>query len=209
MVFARRCRLAIERRNENVTSESITMEQIKRLASMSVNIERLPAPNDRGEISKRPGADFSEVLGRASAVTPPTLLPIAKNARLMSQNGAAPLAMLGAVDRSVKETFHERALGLRAYRQELLASNIANADTPGYKAVDIDVAEALRNGQSSASTLQLKYHVPSQGSVDGNTVEMDVERTKFAENALMYEYEVDRVKGYYKTIDDLLKNTPY
>ena len=43
---------------------------------------------------------------------------------------------------------HERTLALRAYRQELLASNIANADTPGYKAVDIDIARALRNGQS-------------------------------------------------------------
>jgi flagellar basal-body rod protein FlgB len=38
---------------------------------------------------------------------------------------------------------------------------------------------------------------------------MDVERAKFAENALMYEYEVDRVKGFYKSMDDLLKNTPY
>ena len=48
-----------------------------------------------------------------------------------------------------------------------------------------------------------------QGSLDGNTVDMDVERAKFAENALMYEYEVDRVKGFYKSMDDLLKNTPY
>jgi len=45
--------------------------------------------------------------------------------------------------------------------------------------------------------------------VDGNTAEMDVERAKFTENALMYEYEVDRVKGHYKDMEDLLKNTPY
>ncbi len=55
---------------------------------------------------------------------------------------------------------------------------------PGYKAREIDIKEALRNGQSATSKLQLKYHVPTQGSIDGNTVEMDVERAKFTENAL-------------------------
>ena len=104
---------------------------------------------------------------------------------------------------------HETALALRAYRQQLLASNIANADTPNYKAVDIDIADALRNGRSTPSEVPLKYVVPSQGSVDGNTVEMDVERAKFAENALMYEYEVDRVKGHYQMQQELLKNLPY
>jgi len=105
-------------------------------------------------------------------------------------------------------SLNERALGLRAYRQELLASNIANADTPDYKAVDFDIQEALRTGKT-AKTVEVKYVIPSQGSVDGNTVEMDVERVKFAENALMYEYHVDRVRGHYKDMEDLLKNTPY
>ncbi|MDP1595392.1 flagellar basal body rod protein FlgB [mine drainage metagenome] len=107
-----------------------------------------------------------------------------------------------------EDSLNERALGLRAYRQELLASNIANADTPGYKAVDFDIQEALRTGKT-AKTVEVKYVIPSQGSVDGNTVEMDVERVKFAENALMYEYHVDRVRGHYKDMEDLLKNTPY
>ena len=104
---------------------------------------------------------------------------------------------------------NERALGLHAYRLQLLASNIANADTPNYKAVDIDVGEALKNGQSVNSKIPLKYHVPQQGSVDGNTVDMDVERVKFIDSTLRYEYSVDRVKGHYKDIEDLLKGTPY
>ena len=92
---------------------------------------------------------------------------------------------------------HERVMALRAYRQQLIASNIANADTPNYKAVDIEIEEVLRldgamsapanmtttdsrhlQGQASNPfpTVPLKYHVLQQDSVDGNTVEMDVER---------------------------------
>jgi flagellar basal-body rod protein FlgB len=124
--------------------------------------------------------------------------------------------------------FQELALRVRAYRQQLIASNIANADTPGYKAVDIDFSEALRIAQSARQTLPLtlattssghipgkgfasppfplKYHIPSQPSVDGNTVEMDVERAKFAENAMMYEFALDRVKGHYMHMTEMLKN---
>ncbi len=127
--------------------------------------------------------------------------------------------------------FQETALGLRAYRQQLLASNIANADTPGYKAVDIDFNEAVRiaqaamqNGPERLSTtnsrhlagstgstpysIPLKYAVPQQPSADGNTVELDVERAKFAENAIMYEFSLDRVKGHYMMMQELLKNLP-
>lgn len=124
--------------------------------------------------------------------------------------------------------FQELALRVRAYRQELIASNIANADTPGYKAVDIDFMEALRIAQSvsqipsmvltttssghipgkgfASPPFPLKYHIPSQPSVDGNTVEMDVERAKFAENAMMYEFALDRVKGHYMHMTEMLKN---
>ena len=123
----------------------------------------------------------------------------------------------------------EMALGLRAYRQQLIASNIANADTPGYKAVDIDFQEALRIAQTtakisprslstttaghiashaafSAPPFPLKYQVPNQLSADGNTVEMDVERAKFAENALMYEFSLDRVKGHFMMTLEMFKD---
>ncbi len=117
-----------------------------------------------------------------------------------------PLADLS--NKALEEGLNERALDLRAYRQTLLASNIANADTPGYKAMDIDIETASRDGKTS-KTVILHYVTPSQGSIDGNTVEMDVERVKFTQNALMYEYHVDRVRGHYKDMEELLKNTPY
>ncbi len=125
--------------------------------------------------------------------------------------------------------FQEAALGVRTYRQQLIASNIANADTPGYQAVDIDFQEALRIArsvantpslslattasghipgmtQSSPASYPLKYHVPLQPSADGNTVEMDVERAKFAENAVMWEFSRDRVSGHFKHTMEMLQN---
>ncbi|MDR2450329.1 MAG: flagellar basal body rod protein FlgB [Candidatus Accumulibacter sp.] len=104
--------------------------------------------------------------------------------------------------------FQQRVLDLRAYRQQVLAGNIANADTPHYKARDFDFTEALK--QAVAGQLEgdlkvartharhlegtggdglpgLAYRVPLQDAADGNTVEMDVERAEFAENALQYQ----------------------
>jgi flagellar basal-body rod protein FlgB len=105
--------------------------------------------------------------------------------------------------------FHRAALGLRAARQELLASNIANADTPDYKARDIDFTRALRDALTGSSArlpmaataprhleraagetvpgAPVMYRIPAQPSADGNTVEMDIERAQFADNALRYE----------------------
>lgn len=136
---------------------------------------------------------------------------------------------IGGSNHGGEHGFQETALGLRAYRQQLIASNIANADTPGYKAVDIDFQEALRiarlianttpltlsatasghipaQAQYSTPPYPLKYHIPTQPGVDGNTVEMDVERAKFAENAVMYEFSLDRVKGHFMMIAEMLKN---
>lgn len=121
--------------------------------------------------------------------------------------------------------FQQKMLGVRAYRQQLLASNIANADTPGYKAVDIDIEEVAQivqgvsaslsltttasghlSGSSQTPPFPLKYHVPYQASADGNTVEMDVERQKFSENSLMYQFSMDRVSGHFKHFMELLQN---
>jgi len=118
--------------------------------------------------------------------------------------------------------FQQTALSLRAARQELLASNIANADTPNYKARDIDFASALRNavagssaGLAAAQTSPLHlegktggsilgapvmYRKPVQPSADGNTVDMDVERAQFADNALRYEASVMFVNARFKSI---------
>lgn len=103
---------------------------------------------------------------------------------------------------------HEHALNLRADRSELLANNIANADTPNYKARDLDFHAQLKsrmgqmsgdlklkttNSQHSSQLLQadaingLKYRTPSQPAIDGNTVDLQVERAEFARNTLQYQ----------------------
>ena len=106
-------------------------------------------------------------------------------------------------------SFQSKALGLRAYRQQILAGNIANADTPNYKARDFDFSVALKDavagrssgdlplattstghisGSSTASgPTRLMYRTPAQDSADGNTVDMDLERSAFSENALQYQ----------------------
>jgi len=127
--------------------------------------------------------------------------------------------MIGKLDDYLR--FNETALSLRAQRQELLASNIANADTPNYKARDIDFSSALQgaiarnsgNGSQLATTngghigsagaaadgkaladgTPVLYRTVTQGAVDGNTVEMDTERTQFADNGLRYEAGISMI----------------
>ncbi|MCB1914277.1 MAG: flagellar basal body rod protein FlgB [Rhodocyclaceae bacterium] len=112
--------------------------------------------------------------------------------------------------------FHQTALNLRAHRQQLLASNIANADTPNFKAKDIDFRSALAGALGNrlgplALSRTAAGHLPAaadpaldrfarfrteiQPNVDGNTVDMDVERAAFAENALHYEASVTFING--------------
>ena len=129
--------------------------------------------------------------------------------------------MIGKVDQYL--SFNEKALSLRAQRQELLASNIANADTPNYKARDIDFTSALQGalaakggsgglattaanhigrgkptGDMLANGTPVMYRGEVQGSVDGNTVDMDVERNQFADNALRYEAGITMINSQIK-----------
>lgn len=109
---------------------------------------------------------------------------------------------------------HEQALNLRAMRSELLVSNIANADTPNYKARDIDFAAELRAAadgsrmtmkrtsplhQDARATADygtnVKYRVPMQPTLDGNTVEADVEQAAFAENTVRYRASLSFLNG--------------
>lgn len=107
--------------------------------------------------------------------------------------------------------FHSQALGLRGMRQQLLASNIANADTPDYKARDIDFQKALKTAldapQSASATrpaaapqTHILYRTVLQPSADGNTVDMDVERAQFAENATRYEANLTFLNAQIKAI---------
>lgn len=127
--------------------------------------------------------------------------------------------MIDRIDHEIG--FQRAALNLRAYRQELLASNIANADTPHYKARDIDFKAALdsaRAGRAGAADLartsaghmagsgsgpygaQIKYRSEYQSAVDGNTVNMDIERAAFAGNALQMEAMLTFIGGKFKTL---------
>lgn len=101
---------------------------------------------------------------------------------------------------------HAAALQLRSQRMAMLASNIANAATPNYKARDLDFAKALdlaRDGQSIQTAMQ--YRIPVQDSLDGNTVEMATEQTAYAENALAYRSSLSFLTGRINTLSRALK----
>lgn len=112
---------------------------------------------------------------------------------------------------------HQQALQVREKRAQLIASNIANADTPGFKARDIDFKEVLAgesggglslskthsqhlsvNG-SGADGFNIKYRIPMNPSVDGNTVDMHLEQQEFASNAVQYQASFEfldrKIKG--------------
>ncbi|MDQ7988071.1 MAG: flagellar basal body rod protein FlgB [Candidatus Dactylopiibacterium sp.] len=121
--------------------------------------------------------------------------------------------------------FHQTALGLRAQRQEIIAGNMANADTPNYKARDVDFSSALRgamggaagapvslvttaaghqNGGGALGAPTLKYRTEQQSSVDGNTVDMDAERAAFAENSVQYEASLTFINGMLRTMQQAI-----
>jgi flagellar basal-body rod protein FlgB len=113
--------------------------------------------------------------------------------------------------------FQEKALALRTYRQQLISSNIANADTPHYNAVDIDFADAMKKALAGiTSGLELKktnerhlsgldtsgingvkplYRTAVQPSIDGNTVDSNIEQGQFAENSLSYMSTLTFING--------------
>jgi len=107
---------------------------------------------------------------------------------------------------------HPQALALREQRSAVLAANMANADTPGYKARDLDFQSVLKQalpsalpveqtrqghltGKGSALGEQLLFRVPQQASLDGNTVEEQVEQAKFSQNAVQYQASLRFING--------------
>lgn len=106
---------------------------------------------------------------------------------------------------------HGAALSVRSQRMGMLASNIANASTPGYKAKDIDFRAALTSATSGTGSLDnaiddnTLYRVPLQPSADGNTVELATEQTAFAENAVAYQTTLSFLNGRISQITRALK----
>lgn len=121
---------------------------------------------------------------------------------------------------------YAQAVSLRAARSQILATNIANSDTPHYKARDIDFRSALQSQQfgqfkknvqlmnSSAGHIsndvngiashEIRYRVPSHASLDGNTVDSDFEKSAFTENAIRYQVSISilskKISGLIKTL---------
>jgi flagellar basal-body rod protein FlgB len=117
--------------------------------------------------------------------------------------------------------FHSQSLLLRSQRQQVIASNIANADTPGYVARDFDFTAALQKatggtqaapptltdtghmrlgGRGTAGAPGMAYTVQTQPSQDGNSVDLDRERASFVDNSIRYESTLRFINGHVKTM---------
>ncbi|NPA71888.1 MAG: flagellar basal body rod protein FlgB [Gammaproteobacteria bacterium] len=112
---------------------------------------------------------------------------------------------------------HESALQIREQRAEVLATNLANADTPNFKARDIDFRAALNDASEDlkpttamskthahhlegstgfgSTDAYLKYRQPTQPSLDGNTVETHIEKAQFMENGLQQTATLEFING--------------
>ncbi len=118
---------------------------------------------------------------------------------------------------------HEQALKLRARRAEVLAGNIANVDTPGYQARDFDFHAVLQQEVGASQRVQtthprhiqldagivppsqMGYRVPSQPSLDGNSVDSQLEHAAFASNALEYQASLRFVSGRIRSLMTAIK----
>jgi len=124
---------------------------------------------------------------------------------------------------------YRAAMDIRVQRHQTLASNIANADTPNYKARDIDFSAAMQKaltGTSKNGAIEmtqtnkghltadvvtakglLAYRKETQSAVDGNTVDMDVERTQIADNALQYQVLTQLISEKFKGLRNAMSTT--
>jgi flagellar basal-body rod protein FlgB len=113
---------------------------------------------------------------------------------------------------------NSQALALWERRSEVLASNLANADTPNYQARDVDFRKAMQTASGESSTLemstptagqieatsgsadQLQYRVPMQPSMDGNTVDTQVEQAAFSSNMVHYQASLSFINSTIQTM---------
>lgn len=131
--------------------------------------------------------------------------------------------------------FHESALTIRTERMEVISGNLANANTPGYKARDIDFNKAMQsamreasggtanhassgmvrtndrhiggNSTSVAANFDMQYRIPTQPDTgDGNTVEVQAERNRFLDNGLRYQASLEFLNGKIKGMKKALSS---
>lgn len=124
---------------------------------------------------------------------------------------------------SFNEAFglHPQAIALRGKRMQIIASNLANADTPGYLARDIDFSEIMQQqkttqkifrtnarhidmGQTATGNDELKYRMPLQPTVDGNTVDPQFEQTTFADNSIRFQASLMFLDGRIRGLKDAI-----
>ena len=128
---------------------------------------------------------------------------------------------MNAVPQYDSLAFAENAFKLRTYRQQVLGNNLANSDTPGFKARDIQFADVLKaqlEGKATSSSINLAtthaahipgkfsqddprllYRIPNQPSMDGNTVDADIELSEFTKNSVLTEFAINRVGSTIKS----------
>ena len=128
---------------------------------------------------------------------------------------------MNAVPQYDSLAFAESTLKLRTYRQQVLGNNLANSDTPGFKARDIQFADVLKaqlEGRATSSSIsmatthsahipgkvpqddpRLLYRIPNQPSMDGNTVDADLELSEFTKNSVLTEFAINRVGSTVKS----------
>ena len=128
---------------------------------------------------------------------------------------------MNAVPQYDSLAFAENTLKLRTYRQQVLGNNLANSDTPGFKARDIqfgDVLKAQLEGRAASNAIRmatthvahipgkvshedpnLLYRIPDQPSMDGNTVDADIELSEFTKNSVLTEFAINRVGSTIKS----------
>jgi len=128
---------------------------------------------------------------------------------------------MNAVPQYDSLAFAESTLKLRTYRQQVLGNNLANSDTPGFKARDIQFADVLKaqlEGKATSSSINLAtthaahipgkfplddprllYRIPNQPSMDGNTVDADIELSEFTKNSVLTEFAINRVGSTIKS----------
>jgi len=133
---------------------------------------------------------------------------------------------MGAINFSNALGIHDDALQLRSRRAEVLANNLANADTPGFKARDFDFKSILAEEASKQSSAglsmtttheghmaigtsgadsELKYRFPTQPSIDGNTVDAQTEQAEFARNSLDYNATFEFLNGKFKGMRNAIR----
>ncbi|NIB43260.1 flagellar basal body rod protein FlgB [Pseudomaricurvus alkylphenolicus] len=120
---------------------------------------------------------------------------------------------------------HDDALRFRSQRASVLANNLANMDTPNYKARDMDFASALEQASQASDSIAMKathaahhrgtgliegqgdvmYRVPAQPSIDGNTVEEHVEHAKYMENSLAFQATFTFLNSKFKGLTNAIR----